>query len=112
MRHYVYKIGGNVMYIIDTKKDDKYFIVTDLLGKSIKIAKSCNTLEDVKKFVGLENIQAIIEFNVDDVYPIGAIYISIYKTSPATLFGGTWENIASANPTTNLTGIYTWKRTA
>ena len=48
------------MYIIDTKKDDKHFIVTDPLGKSIKIAKSCNSLEDVKKFVGLINIKKII----------------------------------------------------
>lgn len=27
------------------------------------------------------------------VYPIGAVYISINSTSPATLFGGTWEAI-------------------
>lgn len=60
MCHYVYKIGGNVMYVIDTKKDDKHFIVTDPLGKSIKIAKSCNSLEDVKKLVGLLNIKKVI----------------------------------------------------
>ena len=48
------------MYIIDTKKDNKHFIVTDPLGNSIKIAKSCNTLEDVKKLVGLLNIKKII----------------------------------------------------
>ncbi|MBR6253168.1 MAG: hypothetical protein IKR04_04970 [Clostridia bacterium] len=28
---------------------------------------------------------------LDLVYPIGAIYISVVNTSPATLFGGTWE---------------------
>ena len=60
MRHYVYKIGGNVMYIIDTKKDDKYFIITDPLGGNWKIAKSCNSLEDVKKFIGSSNIKEII----------------------------------------------------
>lgn len=27
------------------------------------------------------------------VYPVGAIYISTVSTSPATLFGGTWEQI-------------------
>ena len=29
----------------------------------------------------------------DLVYPIGAVYISINNTSPATLFGGTWQKI-------------------
>lgn len=29
----------------------------------------------------------------DLVYPIGAVYISINNTSPATLFGGTWTKI-------------------
>jgi len=48
------------MYTIDSKSDDNYFIVTDPLGKSIKISKSCNDLEDVKKLVGLINIKEII----------------------------------------------------
>lgn len=30
---------------------------------------------------------------VDMVYPIGSIYMSVNSTSPATLFGGTWEQI-------------------
>ncbi len=28
---------------------------------------------------------------VDLIYPVGAIYISVVSTSPATLFGGTWK---------------------
>lgn len=47
-----------------------------------------------------------------DKYPVGAIYISTYNTSPAKLFGGTWEpivghfligagDIVSKNLTTN-----------
>lgn len=32
---------------------------------------------------------------IKNPYPIGAIYISLDKTSPATLFGGTWVQIKS-----------------
>lgn len=30
---------------------------------------------------------------VDVVYPVGSIYMSVNSTSPATLFGGTWQKI-------------------
>jgi len=30
---------------------------------------------------------------LDRVYPVGAIYMSVDATSPASLFGGTWEQI-------------------
>lgn len=30
---------------------------------------------------------------LDKVYPVGSIYMSVNSTSPATLFGGTWQQI-------------------
>lgn len=30
---------------------------------------------------------------LDAVYPVGSIYLSVNSTSPATLFGGTWEQL-------------------
>ena len=30
---------------------------------------------------------------LDSVYPVGSIYMSVNNTSPATLFGGTWQQI-------------------
>ena len=31
--------------------------------------------------------------DLDTVYPVGSVYISVNSTSPASLFGGTWELI-------------------
>lgn len=72
----------------------------------------------------LENLDAstlsehLAEDNtLDLVYPVGAIYLSVDATSPASLFGGTWEQIldgdnqAHNNMLPYLT-VYMWKRTA
>lgn len=60
MRHFVSIKGGNVMYIIDTKKDDNYFIILKDNKEYMRIGKKTNTLETVKKFIGSSNIKEII----------------------------------------------------
>lgn len=32
--------------------------------------------------------------NLDKVYPVGSIYLSVSETSPNELFGGEWEKIS------------------
>ena len=39
---------------------------------------------------GLSSIRTTL---IDKTYPVGAVYMSASSTSPATLFGGTWEQI-------------------
>lgn len=39
------------------------------------------------------NIKTVGKHVANDIYPVGSIYMSVNDTSPATLFGGTWERI-------------------
>ena len=38
-------------------------------------------------------VQSGPTIDFDSIYPIGSIYLTVGSTSPATLFGGTWERI-------------------
>lgn len=46
-----------------------------------------------------DNIANLVTFlqetmlSYSDIYPVGAIYISVNSTNPGTMFGGTWERI-------------------
>jgi hypothetical protein len=40
-----------------------------------------------------DGAQSTAESMLDRIYPVGAVYISVASTSPATLFGGTWTQI-------------------
>lgn len=40
-----------------------------------------------------DDIPQLSRGKIADLYPVGAIYLSVNSTSPASLFGGTWEQL-------------------
>ena len=58
--------------------------------KDAKDAAVSRLQSDVKKLQDDTAIKAFAKL----IYPVGAIYFSTVATSPATLFGGTWERIS------------------
>jgi hypothetical protein len=50
-------------------------------------------IEEVQKGYISEQSDVVALVNLKRVYPVGAIYMSVEETSPAELFGGTWERL-------------------
>ena len=66
-----------------------------------------NFYQDIKVHGTLDadNISQALRNNILlNLYPVGAIYMSAVNTSPAQLFGGTWEQLDTVD------NIYAWKR--
>ena len=80
------------------------------MGRYAQLPKRLSIPEDWKYYRGETDIEQLIReadekagealeaagsatFDPLAVYPVGALYISIESTSPASLFGGTWEQL-------------------
>lgn len=64
----------------------------------VYIAHSTGKMAFRQRWASGNNFSGWVQVNTGDAlsaYPVGAIYISTSSTSPASLFGGTWESIAS-----------------
>ena len=58
---YYVEVEKMIKLIIDTKSDEKHYVVLKEDGKQFcLIAKSNNTLDDVKRFIGTMNIKEVI----------------------------------------------------
>lgn len=47
-------------------------------------------MRNSKQAADITNAATSVSFNIDMVYPVGSIYMSVNNTDPGTLFGGTW----------------------
>lgn len=47
----------------------------------------------VNRFATENYVETSLTDLLQTIYPVGAIYLSVSKISPASLFGGTWERI-------------------
>lgn len=81
---------------LNGKTSDNYLLITDTASDSAKLggksaseyALKTNTAPDSSKLGGKTLAEIMLA-----LYPVGAVYISVNSTSPASLFGGTWERL-------------------
>lgn len=52
---------------------------------------------DNETIITAENLNAIQDaiLSIDNIYPVGSIYMSLQSNSPASFIGGTWEQITN-----------------
>lgn len=62
------------------------------LSKNGAVRESASALIDKTNEV-IDAVNNPVSSIVNLVYPIGSIYMSVNSTSPATLFGGTWQRL-------------------
>lgn len=81
---------------LNGKTSDNYLLITDTASDSAKLggksasdyALKTDTAPDSSKLGGKTLAEIMLA-----LYPVGAVYISANSTSPASLFGGTWERL-------------------
>lgn len=85
--------------------------IADAILKAVdnRIQKARNdTSKQIKKTFSMNSIY-------QNVYPIGAVYLSVGSMSPHFLFGGTWEKIGDGTVDLDSDGsvvtVNAWKRT-
>ena len=78
-----------ILWILDGYANE--FVTEDGLQSLVEVLR--NNYYDTSQVYSTDEIDERFSALFDLVYPVGSIYMSVNTTSPATLFGGTWEQI-------------------
>lgn len=87
-------MGAELLYVDDTK--NAYVRKLSVIDANIIQVGNCtnnNNWSIPYKIYGIKVGSG--GGSVESIYPVGSLYMSINETSPAELFGGTWEQISS-----------------
>lgn len=98
---YKIQVGKNVISLTDNYiniNSDNLFINGLPYTEAYKPLVDYNDKEEISDLLSEleEIIQARIDDNINKVYPIGSVYMSINNTNPKYLFGGEWERIENS----------------
>ena len=81
---------GDSLSSYKSENDQKLSTMKTEVNNSISTV--ANSISNVEKELS-GDIDALSKGIFNMIYPVGAIYLSVSATSPATLFGGTWQQI-------------------
>lgn len=101
----------NLVYAEETvQESDVVPVDADTLGGKTEDLLHVAVADNTNTFNGY-TVNALRAMFLNSVYPVGSIYMSVNSTSPADLFGGTWEALedrfllgASSNYSAGSTG--------
>ena len=87
------KMVGAISSVITSDLGTSKAMATTSDGKIVATLVTRDELYTLRGSDTSTTLQAQIDEMWKKIYPVGAVYISMNSTSPATLFGGTWTQI-------------------
>lgn len=90
----VSNISPTTVYLVPSQSESsdiyKEYIYVNNNWELLGIQKS-----DLSNYYTKSETNALVNGMINVIYPVGSIYMSVNSTSPATLFGGTWEQLSN-----------------